>query len=163
MRVLKNLGSPDMLPILLTRIDSKDKKTSVGAVKALKALPASVFDDRVKEKLQRVYFQIGRRYDSSSRTLALDTLLEHQPDSSFLLDVLSAVSLGEKADSEINTYTLQRLHEYAGNDMLIQSKLKQILSSRPSLNSYQDFAQNGLSTAFTRDLYRGANGNGTFR
>ncbi len=163
MRVLKNLASPDMLPVILTYIDSKDKKTSVGATKALKALPASVFDDRVKEKLQRVYFQIGRRYDSSARTLALDTLLEHQPDSSFLLDVLTAVSLGGKADSEINTYTLQRLHEFAGNDLMIRSILKQILSTRPSLNSYQVFAQNGLSTAFTRDLYRSANGNGTFR
>lgn len=153
-----------MLPVILARIDSKDKKTSVGAIKALKALPASAFlDDRVKEKLRSVYFQIGRRYDSSARTLALDTLLENHPDSVFLLDVLTSVSLGGKAEAEINTYTLQRIQESAVNDPKMLSKLKQVLLSRQSLNNYHVFSQNGQSTAFSRDLYRSAIGNGTFR
>ena len=56
MRVFKNLASLETLPIILTHIDSKNKKTSVWAVKALKALPASVFlDDRVKQKLEMIY------------------------------------------------------------------------------------------------------------
>lgn len=164
MRVLKNLGSIEMLPILLAHIDSNDGKTSVWAVKAVRALPAPVFlDDRVKEKLQRVYFQIGRRYDSSARTLALDTLLEHEPDETFLLQVLISLSLGGGDNLELNTYTLQRLQESAGNDPILHSKLKQLLSDRPTLNNYQVFAQNGMSTTFSRVLYRNIDGNGTFR
>lgn len=164
MRVLKNLGSKETLPIIIKHIDSKDKKTSVEAVKALRALVASSsLEDKVKQKLQRVYFEMDRRYDSSARTLALDTLLEHQPDGSFLLDVLTSISQSGKGNSEIKTYTLQRIEESAGNDPAIRAQLKEILSGRPSLNNYHVFAQNGLSTAFSRDLYRSTYGNGTFR
>lgn len=164
MRVLKNLGSRETLPIIIKHIDNKDKKTSVGAVKALRSLiAASSLDDQVKQKLQQVYFELGRRYDSSARTLALDTLLEYNPDSSFLLDVLKSVSQWGKDMSEIKTYTLQRIEESAGNDPAIRAQLKEILSGRQSLNNYHVFAQNGLSTAFSRDLYRNTYGNGTFR
>lgn len=163
MRVLKNLGSEDMLHIILAHIDSKDKKTSVAAVKALKVLPESVFDEHVIDKLQRIYLQIGRRYDSSARTLALDALLEHQPSSSFLLEVLNYVATSSNAESELKTYTLQRLIEASGNDLSTRSKLKQILSSKPSLNNYHVFAQNGLSTAFSREIYSTLRGNSTFR
>jgi microsomal triglyceride transfer protein large subunit len=164
MRVFKNLGSPETLPIILTHIDSQDKKTSVWAVKALKALPASVFlDDRVKQKLEIIYFQVDRPYDSSARTLALDMLLDHQPDSTFLINVLISLSMGGSENLELNTYSLQRLQEYAGNDPVVRSQLKQILSDRPSLNNYHVFAQNGMSTTFSRDLYRNVDGNGSFR
>ncbi|XP_046440160.1 microsomal triglyceride transfer protein large subunit-like [Daphnia pulex] len=163
MRVFKNLGSPETLPIILTHIDSQDKKTSVWAVKALKALPASVFlDDRVKQKLEIIYFQVDRPYDSSARTLALDMLLDHQPDSTFLINVLISLSMGGSENLELNTYSLQRLQEYAGNDPVVRSQLKQILSDRPSLNNYHVFAQNGMSTTFSRDLYRNVDGNGSF-
>ncbi|KAI9556949.1 hypothetical protein GHT06_016743 [Daphnia sinensis] len=163
MRVLRNLGSVEMLPILLAHIDSSDRKTSVWAVKAVRALPASVFlDGRVKDKLQRVYFQMGRRYDSSARTLALDTLLEHEPEETFLLEVLTSLSMGGSENLELNTYTLQRLQESAENDPILHSKLKQLLSDRPFLNTYHVFAQNGMSTTFSRVLYRNIDGNGTF-
>lgn len=163
MRVLRNLGSVEMLPILLAHIDSTDRKTSVWAVKAVRALPTSVFlDDRVKDKLQRVYFQMGRPYDSSARTLALDTLLEHEPDETFLLEVLTSLSMGGRENLELNTYTLQRLQESAENDPILHSKLKQLLSDRPFLNTYHVFAQNGMSTTFSRVLYRNIDGNGTF-
>lgn len=164
MRVLKNLRSREALPILLKSVDHKDKKTSVGAVKALRALFALYpIEDQVKEKLQRVFLQIGRRYDSSARTLALDTLLEHQPDTSFLIEVLTSISRWGPSCSEVKTYTLQRLQELAGNDPTILATLKEILSNRPLLNGYHVFAQNGLSTAFSRDLYKSASGNGSFR
>lgn len=164
MRVLKNLRSKKTLPVILKYVDNKDKKTSVGAIKALRALVAfSSLDNEVKQKLQRVYFQLGRSYDSSARSLALDTLLEHQPDSGFLLDLLNSISQSDKASTEINTYTLQRLQESAGNDPAIRAQLKQILADHFILNNYHVFAQNGMSTAFSRDLYRSTNGNGAFR
>ena len=168
MRVLKNLASIETLPVILSHINSKDRKTSVAAVKALKALPATVFQHpKVRNTLQRVYLQIGRRYDSSARTLALDALLEHQPscqtETEFLREVLVYVSKAGAKESELTTYTLQRLQEFAGNNPAIRSQVKQILSEGQMLNNYDVFSQNGLSTAFTRFMYRDATGNGTFR
>lgn len=165
MRVLENLGSVETLPVILAHIESKDRKTSVAAVKALRALPATVFSDwKVKLKLQSVYFQMGQvRYDSSARTLALDILLEHEPDSEFLAELLMFISGRSAADLELATYTLQRLTEFAGNDPATGSKLRTILASDRSLNNYHVFAQNGLSTAFSRPMYSDASSNGSFR
>lgn len=164
MRVLRNLASVEMLPIILAHIDSKDRKTSVGAIKALRALPDEVFDDAtVKQKLQKVYFQMSRRYDSSSRTLALDTLLEHKPDSDFLLGLLTSLNQCEAQETEIATYTLQRLEQFAGDEPAIRAKLKQILAHNQYVNNYNVFAKNGLSTAFSRIMYRDVSSNGSFR
>lgn len=160
LRVLKNLAMPDTLSIILKHIDSTEKKTSVSAVKALTAMPSSVIDSLVKSKLENVYFQIGRRYDSSARTLALDILLNHQPQSEFLRNVME--SLSSKYALEISTYTLQRLVEYAGKCPTIRSQIQQILAADLSISNYHTFSQNGKSTAFSRDLYRNINGNGTF-
>merc|ERR1712071_670328 len=144
----------------LSHIDSPDKKTSVSAIKALAALPSHVFDSAVKNKLEDVYFQVGRRYDSSARTLALDILLNHQPETEFLNRVLG--SLSSKYALEISTYTLQRLVEFAGKCPTIRSRIQQILAADLSISNYHTFSQNGKSTAFSRDLYRNINGNGTF-
>lgn len=164
MRVLKNLASIETLPVILSHINSKDKKTSVGAVKALRVLPVSVFEhQKVKNTLQRVFLQIGRQYDSSARTLALDTLLEHQPETEFLRETLTYMSRAGAKESEFTTYTLQRLQEFAGNNPTIRSQLKQILAEGQLLNNYDAFSQSGLSTAFSRFMYRDITGNGSFR
>lgn len=160
LRVLKNLAMPDTVSIILKHVDSTDKKTSVSAVKALTAMPPHVIDSHVKSKLENVYFQIGRRYDSSARTLALDILLKHQPETEFLRNVLE--SLTSKYALEISTYTLQRLVEFAGKCPTIRSQIQQILAADLSISNYHTFSQNGKSTAFSRDLYRNINGNGTF-
>ena len=161
LRVLKNLAMTDTLSIILSHIDSPDKKTSVSAIKALAALPSHVFDSAVKNKLEDVYFQVGRRYDSSARTLALDILLNHQPETEFLNRVLRSIS--SKHALEISTYTLQRLVEFAGKSPTIRSQIKDIFASDQAIRNYNTFSQNGKSTAFSRDLYRNSNGNGTFR
>lgn len=160
LRVLKNLAMPDTLSVIMDHVDSAEKKTSVSAVKALAAMPSHVFDAIVKNKLENVYFQIGRRYDSSARTLALDILLNHQPESEFLANVMR--SLSSKHALEISTYTLQRLVEFASKCPTIRSHLQQILAEDLLIGNYHTFSQNGMSTAFSRDLYRNINGNGTF-
>lgn len=151
----------DTLSTIMKYIENQNKKTSVTAVKALRALPHHVFDADVKKSLESVYFQTYRPYDSSARTLALDTLLERQPDDEFITLVLK--SLTSKPGSELSTYSLQRLVEFAGNNQVIRSQLRRILASNLSLNNYHVFAQNGMSTAFSRDIYKDVKGNGTFR
>jgi microsomal triglyceride transfer protein large subunit len=161
LRSLKNLAMADTLPVIMKYIDSTERKTSVTAVKALRALPAEVFDAVVKGKLEKIYFQVDRRYDSSARTLALDMLLEHEPTSEFL--ALALISMNSKEAKEISSYTLQRLIEFAGNNPTISAQIKQILNTNPAINNYHVLAQDGQSTAFTRSMYRDVNGNGSFR
>lgn len=161
LRALKNLAMSDTVTHILERIDSSDRKTSVVAVKALQALPADVFQPSVLNKLQKIYFEIDRRYDSSARTLALDILLDHQPQRQLIYDILR--SIASNKNKELVTYTVQRLLEYAGNKPSIRAQLKEILIDEPSINNYHFWAQNGQSTAFTRLMYHDLNGNGTFR
>jgi len=160
LRALKNLAMSDTVTHILERIDSSDRKTSVVAVKALQALPADVFQPSVLNKLQKIYFEIDRRYDSSARTLALDILLDHQPQRQLIYDILR--SIASNKNKELVTYTVQRLLEYAGNKPSIRAQLKEILIDEPSINNYHFWAQNGQSTAFTRLMYHDLNGNGTF-
>ena len=161
LRSLKNLAMADTLPVIMKYIDSTERKTSVTAVKVLRALPAEVFDAVVKGKLEKIYFQVDRRYDSSARTLALDMLLEHEPTSEFL--ALAMISMNSNEAKEISSYTLQRLIEFAGNNPTISAQIKQILNTNPAINNYHVLAQDGQSTAFTRSMYRDVNGNGSFR
>lgn len=162
LRALKNLASPDSLETILRYIDSSEKKASVAAMKALRALPASSLDTaQVKEKLERVYFQIGRRYDSSVRTMALDTLLEHKPEAELVTAIFSM--LASSNTSEINTYTLQRLQEFAEIDKALESKMKQILANNMRLKNYHVFSQSGFSTAFSRKMYKEPSSSARFR
>jgi hypothetical protein len=73
-----------------------EKENSVTALKALRSLPPDSLDDDVKRAATQIYYQLGRRYDSSSRTLAADILLESRPDYRALRDLL--LSLASRAD-----------------------------------------------------------------
>lgn len=151
----------DTLTVIMHHIESSDRKTSVAAMKALKALPASIFDDDLKAELSKIYFQTVHRYDSSTRTLALDALLEHGPSTEFLFGALKLIT--SKKAKELSTYTVQRLFEFADNSETIRGQLKGILASNPWLNNYHVLAQDGFSTAFSRLLYRHESNNGSFR
>jgi hypothetical protein len=96
LRALKNLGLKDTVPVLLQHAVFGSKKTSVTAMKALRSLPPDSWDDDVKRAATRIYYQLGRRFDSSSRTLAVDILLESRPGYRVLRDLL--LSLVSRAD-----------------------------------------------------------------
>jgi hypothetical protein len=96
LRALKNLGLKDTVPVLLQHALFGFKKTSFTALKALRSLPPDSWDDDVKRAATRIYYQLGRRYDSSSRTLAADILLESKPSHDVVRDLL--LSLASRAD-----------------------------------------------------------------
>jgi microsomal triglyceride transfer protein large subunit len=96
LRALKNLGLKDTVPVLLQHALHGSKKTSVTALKALRSLPPDSWDDDVKRAATRIYYQLGRRFDSSSRTLAADILLESRPSDGVVRDLL--LSLASRAD-----------------------------------------------------------------
>jgi microsomal triglyceride transfer protein large subunit len=107
LRALKNLGLKDTVPVLVQHAVFGSKKTSVTALKALRSLPPDTWDDEVKQAATRIYYQLGRRFDSSSRTLAADILLESRPSEGVVRDLL--LSLASRADpvyevSQRNTF-----------------------------------------------------------
>jgi microsomal triglyceride transfer protein large subunit len=95
-RGLKNLGLRDTVPLLLEHALSGTKKTCVTAMKALRSLPPAAWDDNVKTAATRIYYQLGKRFDTSSRTLAADILLESKPSREVLRELL--LSLASRAN-----------------------------------------------------------------
>lgn len=96
LRGLKNLGLRDTVPLLVEHALSGTKKTSVTAMKALRSLPPAAWDDFVETAATRIYYQLGKRFDTSSRTLAADILLESKPSREDLRELL--LSLASSAD-----------------------------------------------------------------
>ena len=96
LRSLKNLALKDTVPVLLQHAVFGKKKTSVTALKALRSLPPDSWDEDVQRAATQIYYQLGRRFDSSSRTLAADILLESRPGDRVVRDLL--LSLASRAD-----------------------------------------------------------------
>jgi microsomal triglyceride transfer protein large subunit len=96
LRALKNLGLKETVPALVQHILFGTKKTSVTAMKVLRSLPPASWDDEVKRVATHVYYQIGKRFDSSARTLAADILLESDPSREVLQELL--LSLASRVD-----------------------------------------------------------------
>ncbi|KAJ9593728.1 hypothetical protein L9F63_014701 [Diploptera punctata] len=162
LRALKNLSLRDTVPDLLEYALKGTKKTSVAAMKALKTLPPDSWDDRVKKACLQIYFQLGKRYDSSSRTLAADILLESNPSQDVLRDLL--LSLASVSDSayEVRQYLVQRMRQISERDSKFREQVRSIIrEEHDRLNNYHVQAQRGLSTAFTRSFFSSASGNGS--
>ncbi|XP_069705721.1 microsomal triacylglycerol transfer protein isoform X2 [Periplaneta americana] len=162
LRALNNLGLSDTIPVLLQHALNGTKKTSVTAMKALRSLPPESWDDTVKKAAIRIYYQLGKRFDSSARTLAADILLESDPSREVLKGLL--LSLAVKSDSayEIRQYVFQRIHQISDKDPDFRVQIKSIiLEEHDRLNNYNVMAQRGLSTAFTRSFFSSPSGNGS--
>jgi len=65
---LNKLALKDTVPVLLQHAVFGKKKTSVTALKALRSLPPDSWDDDVKRAATHIYYQLGRRFDSNSKT-----------------------------------------------------------------------------------------------
>jgi microsomal triglyceride transfer protein large subunit len=85
---LKNVALKDTVPVLLQHALFGRKKTSVTALEALRSLPPGSWDDDVKRAATQIYYQLRRRFDSSSRTLVADILLESRPGDKVVRDLL---------------------------------------------------------------------------
>jgi microsomal triglyceride transfer protein large subunit len=106
LRALKNLGLRDTVPVLLEHALSGTKKTSITAMKALRSLPPAAWNDNVKSAVIQIYYQLRRRFDTSSRTLAADILLESEPSREVLRELL--LFLASRADPTYEVSEVQR-------------------------------------------------------
>lgn len=158
---MKNLKSDDTIHKLIQlALRSKDNKASVTAMKALRSFPPSSWTADVIQAAINIFFQIPKKFDSSSRTLALDIILGSNPTDETIKDILFYLLSNDKA-FEIKKYTIQNLNVLADKDIAFGERLKRIVRSEPKINNYGVLAQRGVSSALARQFLNHPITNGT--
>jgi microsomal triglyceride transfer protein large subunit len=163
LRALKNLKSKSSIPILLEVLTTSDSKTSVVAMKAIHAMPDTHIDIKYRPTLLKIIKQLGRKYDSSVRTLALDVILRSHPSKPELKDIVTFLleKVMDKQHAEVSTFMWNRIHEFMESNLVLRDYLEEIIREE-SLVTYHHLSPRGLSTAFTRVFTANPSGNSTF-
>ncbi|XP_034249467.1 microsomal triglyceride transfer protein large subunit isoform X2 [Thrips palmi] len=161
LRAFRNLAYPDSVPLLLNHALNGTRKTTVAAMKALVALPKAAWDSKVIQACERIFLQLGRRYDSSTRTLSLDIILEAAPSVKLLEEVVLYL-IKPDPNYEVKQYLLQRLRQISSKNIEFGAKLRDIfLKEKSKLFTYHALGQRGLTTAFTRSFLSSPSANGS--
>ncbi|KAJ3658869.1 hypothetical protein Zmor_010585 [Zophobas morio] len=160
LRALKNLKSPTTVPLLLQTIKDGSFKEGVLAFKALRSMDPSLWDAEVLKTARRTFLQLDKKYDSSSRTQAIDILLESQPSNNVLQDMLHYLKVNDSS-VEVKQYVMQRLQMLADEDPSFSSRLADLIKSDPTINNYEILSPKGLSTALKRSFLRNPSANGS--
>ncbi|XP_063244373.1 microsomal triacylglycerol transfer protein isoform X2 [Bacillus rossius redtenbacheri] len=162
LRALRNLRHEATIPTLLRHALDGAQKTSVAAMKAVRSFPPASWSDHVKKAAEQIFFQVGRKYDSSSRTLSLDVLLESEPRKELLRDLLRWLTQHREPAYEVKQYLLQRLRQLGERGGGLADALRELERDEGALlRNYHALAQRGLSTAFTRPFLRHPSANGS--
>lgn len=159
-RALKNLQSPKTIPILLKYIQKGTQKEGVLAWKALRSFPPTMWDETILKSASKACFQLDRAYDSSSRALAVDVLLDSKPSDNLLDDLLHFVASNDTA-YEIKQYTFQKIKLKSDKDADFGQRVQRIVKSNPRINNYSGLSPRGLSTALERRFLTSSSTNGS--
>lgn len=159
LRALQNLKFEDTVPILVDHALTGSKKVSVRAMKTLRSMPPTSWNEDVFKAAEHIYFQVGQRYDSSARTLALDIILEGKPSHENLKLLISSLR-GNDSAYEVKQYLMQRMNQISYRNKKFEETVKSIIHSL-KLHNYNIMALKGLSTAFTRQFMSNPTANGS--
>lgn len=159
-RGLHNIQSPDAISVLLSFASKPERTFAVAAMKALRTLDVKVWTKEHKKKLENIFYQKTKKYDSSARTLALDILLELKPTEDELRAMVQYLRSNDKA-FEVKQYVLQKLNMIGENCTRFKQLLKKIFAEDRHLNNYHIFGQKGLTTALSRTFSKSPSFNGT--
>ncbi|RZC38190.1 microsomal triglyceride transfer protein large subunit [Asbolus verrucosus] len=160
LRALKNLKSKTTIPLLLKIIKTGTPKEAVLAFKALKSMNPKLWDKEVLKSARLAFLQLDQKYDSSSRTLAIDMLLESKPSDDVLRDLVYYLKTNDSS-FEVKQYVIQRLQMFAEEDENFNSRLLTLIKSDPRLNNYEVLSPKGLSTALKRNFLKSPSTNGS--
>ena len=162
LRAMKNLKSKRTLSKLFELVQTSDPKTSVVAMKAIHAFPDSSIPPTYRPLLIKIVKQLGRKYDSSARTLALDMILRNEPSKEDVREILHVVKqLDNPNHAEISTFIWNRVQEFMEHNQVLADHVKAIIKEE-GLQNYHHLAPKGLSTAFSRAFTVNPKGNSTF-
>lgn len=148
-RGLQNLLSPKTISVLLSYAEKEEQSVSVTAMKALREFSSSNWSPEIKKRIENIFYQKTKRFDSSARTLALDILFEIRPSLDELTNILGFLKSNDKA-FEIKQYLLQKVKMISEQCSEFRGKIAKILKSDAYLNNYNVIGQKGLTTALSR-------------
>ncbi|KAF5290521.1 hypothetical protein FQA39_LY03625 [Lamprigera yunnana] len=160
LRALKNLKSNSTIPKLLEILKNGTDKECVLVWKVITSLHPSQWNSEILDTAIRTFFQMDRQHDSSSRTLALDVILESKP-SDDLLERLVYFLISTCKSFEVQQYLMQKLNMIGEINVEFKNKVESILRSDGKLNNYAVLAQKGLSTTLKRTFLESRDKNGT--
>ncbi|ODM98802.1 Microsomal triglyceride transfer protein large subunit [Orchesella cincta] len=164
LRALKNLKSKTTVSILFEFIqNSKDSKVSVVAMKSIHAMPDAFIETRYRPQLLRIIQQLGRKYDSSVRTMALDLILRNKPTKLEISEIVGQLlkKIVDRQHSEVTTFMWNRIHEFMEHNAELQTMLNAVILEE-RLKNYHHLSPLGLSTAFSRVFSKTPSANSTF-
>lgn len=160
LRALRNLRSETTIDTLLTIIKKGSLKEGVLAWKAIRAMEPNKWNERVIKSAYKTFFQLDKKHDSSSRTLALDILIESSPSDDVLEEILYFLTSNDKA-YEVKQYVLQTMRMKSDSCKEFRNRILNIIKSDVNLNNYAVLAQKGLSTALERSFVAHNSTNGS--
>lgn len=157
---LRNLQSPKTLELIFEFIYNEERSVSVAAAKALTQFPISTWTKDHLQKFREIFYQKSQRFDSSVRTLALDVLLAKRPNNKELTELLLHLKSKDRA-FEVKKYLFEKIQMLSEEDAEFKVQVNEIIKNSSSLNNYHIFAQNGLTTALSRQFSKNSPFNGT--
>lgn len=160
LRALKNLRSENTIPKLLDLIKKGTLKEGVLAWKAIRTMESDKWNKDVIKTAYKTFFQLDKKHDSSSRTLALDILIESNPSDQLLKEILYFLNSYDKA-YEVKQYVLQTIKMMADSCKIFNERITNIIRNDKLLNNYSVLAQKGLSTALKRSFVEHSSSNGS--
>ncbi|KAF2884917.1 hypothetical protein ILUMI_21251 [Ignelater luminosus] len=160
LRALKNLKSKNSIPRLLKIVRKGTEKEQVFAWKALRSFEPSSWNNKIINAATTTFFQLDKKYDSSSRTIALDIILLANPSDKMLGNLIYFLISSCKS-FEVQQYLVQSLKMISDKDEEFKRRVLNIIRSDIRLNNYDTLAQKGWSTALKRDFLQSSSSNGS--
>ncbi|KAJ6646520.1 Microsomal triacylglycerol transfer protein [Pseudolycoriella hygida] len=148
-RGLQNLQSPNVKTVLWAGVYDDDRVVTVASMKALRNYPKGFWSENDKNDFLRVFYQQIRKFDSSARTLALDVLLEQNPSTSEIKELLHFLRSNDKA-FEVKQYLLQNLALKSDLCPQFRERFTEALVNEPLLYNYHIMGQKGIQISFTK-------------
>lgn len=160
-RGLQNLQSPDTIDKLFSLALNFPYQISVTAMKALKNFPKNLFAPEMKTKLEDIFYQKKKKFDTSARTIALDILLKLKPVTADVVQMVQFLGSNDRA-YEMKQYLIQKLRMISDECPQFREMLKMTLEREPAVNNWAVYgAMKGLSTALVRRFSRQPSFNGS--
>ncbi|XP_066137912.1 microsomal triacylglycerol transfer protein isoform X2 [Euwallacea fornicatus] len=159
LNALKNLQSSSTLPKLTSILQNGTLKEEVLAWKAIKSFGKNYWTPEILKRAERTLFQLDKKHDVSSRTLAADLILGAEPSDSTLEALLHFVA--SNSTYEVRQYVFQSIKMLSDKCERFSQRVSNIIRSNKNLNNYSALAPKGLSTALIRTVFDGNAVNGS--
>lgn len=158
LNAIKNLQSPSTIPKLMLVLENGTLKEEVLAWRALKSFDKTFWTQNILKQAEKTIFQLDKKHDTSSRTIAVDLLLGVDVSDAALSNLLNFVASND-TNFEIRQYVFQSIKMLSEKCEKFNKRVRNVIRSSKMLNNYSSLSPRGLSTALTRNIFKGTSAN----